>query len=479
MGADKPDSIEALLARHEPPAPPGTSPITRLGLIARFVFFSKPVLVLELAALVAAVGLGWALIAAFDGGATTPGATDVSAVVGTGSGSAEIAPSEWPQWRGPVRDGVSPETGLLSSWPPTGPRTIWRVAGGGGYSSIAVSRKRAITMLSRNGDELVVCLHADTGEPLWAARSDSDRFDRFGSGPRSTPTIDGDRVFTLGAAGSLMCLDAATGRVQWSVRLHERFGGELMRYGHAGSPLVEGDRLLVNVGAAGASIIAFDKRDGRVLWSALDDRAGYASPIAITVDGVRQAVFLTAAGLIGLDPATGRLHWRVPWVTFDDCNVATPIWSPAELLLFVSSAHDRGCAAIRLSAVDGTVSAEKVWESKAMRNRIGSSVLIDGLLYGQDGDWTAKLKCVALADGRLRWLDRSAGRGSLIAAEGKLFVLGESGELALVAADPTEYRELSRCKPLTGNKCWAAPGLAGGRLYLRDEREIVCLQAGK
>jgi outer membrane protein assembly factor BamB len=479
MGERKPDRTqEELLAAREPADGRARGATSRTVVqLLRSVFLSKAMLVLELAALVAVAGIGWAFVRMYDTGATGGG---VGSVEPTAAGVARSEPArDWPQWRGAQRDGVARGVELLPVWPPGGPPQVWRVPGGGGYSSVVVADGRAITMLSRGGDELVVALDAHTGRTLWSVRSDADRFDPFGSGPRSTPVVAGDRIFTLGASGSLTCLEAATGRILWRVRLHERFGGSPMRYGHSGSPLIEADRLLINVGAPGASIVAFDTRDGRVLWTALADRAGYASPIAIDVDGVRQAVFLTAAGLVGIGPVDGRLLWRVPWVTFDDCNVATPIWSAEHRLLFVSTAHDRGCAAIRLSARDGVVSAEIVWENKAMRNRIGSSVLVDGFLYGLDGDWTARLKCVELATGRERWADRSVGRGSLIAADGRLLVLGESGEPALVAADPAGYREIARCKVLTGNKCWATPSLADGRLYLRDEREIVCLQVGR
>jgi outer membrane protein assembly factor BamB len=392
--------------------------------------------------------------------------------------SPTLLAADWPQWRGPARDGVSAETGLLTAWPAGGPRLLWKVPGGGGYSCPAIAGGRLFTLVSRDKDEIVLCLDAKSGKELWTVRSDADRPDDFGSGPRATPTVDGDRVYTLGASGSLMCLQAADGKSIWSADILKQFSAENLRWGVSGSPLVEGDLLIVNSGGRGASCVAFDKKTGKVVWAGHDDLAGYAAPTAITVDGVRQIVFFTGDAVLGVSPTDGAEHWRIPWKTSYDCNIATPVWSAKDKLLFVSSGYDKGCAAVRLAGKAGKVAAEIAWQSRAMRNHHASCVLHDGKLYGFDGNGPAVLKCLELTTGRTLWTDRSIGKGSLMLADGHLIALSEEGELALIAADPAGYKEKARCKPLD-SLCWTMPVLSGGRLYLRNESEILCLQAGK
>lgn len=385
--------------------------------------------------------------------------------------------ADWPQWRGPNRDGASAETGLLTQWPAGGPKVLWKVPGGGGYSCFAIADGRLFTLVTRGKDELVLALDAATGKELWTVRSDPDRFDDFGSGPRATPTVDGDRVYTLGASGALLCLEAKTGRKLWGLNTLKQFNVENLRWGVSTSPLVEGNLLLVNVGGAGASAVAFDKMTGKVVWQKHDDIAGYSSPVAITVDGVRIVVFFTGEALIALSPADGAEHWRIPWKTSFDCNIATPIWSEKDKLLFISSGYDKGCAAVRLAGKGGRVSAEIAWQSRAMRNHHSSCVLHNGKLYGFDGNGPAVLKCLDPATGKTEWVDRSVGKGSLLLVDGHLIALSEEGEMALIAAEPAGYKEKARCKPFD-TLCWTMPVYLGGRLYLRNEIDIVCLQAG-
>ena len=272
-----------------------------------------------------------------------------------------------------------------------------------------------------------------------------------GDGPRSTPTVVGDVVYALGAEGELLCLNKETGEVHWQRNVLEDFHGENLHWGVSTSPYWDGERLLVNVGAKGASIVAFEQDTGEVGWQSLSDVAGYSSPIRIEVAGddgrtVPELVFFCGKALVGVSPTDGTEHWRHEWITTSDMNIATPIYDPATRLLFVSAARDTGrCSAYRLTARDGTVTSEMVYSNKEMRNHYNSCLLLDGYIYGFDN---SILKCLDLETGEVKWSDRTVGKGSLVAAEGHLFVLGERGDLAVVEATPAGYAEKGRFKAL-------------------------------
>jgi outer membrane protein assembly factor BamB len=388
------------------------------------------------------------------------------------------AAGNWPQWRGPNRDGVSTETGLLTHWPDEGLPVLWKVPGGEGYSCIAISDGRLYTMVDRGDTEWVLCLDAGTGQELWKVPTAKSYTNGQGNGPRSTPTIDGPRVYCLGATGALWCLDKETGSEIWRANILDDFSAENLTWGVSTSPLVEGDMLLVMVGAPGASVVAFNKNNGNVVWQAHDDVASYSSPIAITVDGVREIVFYAGKALFGMSPADGAVHWRLEWLTTSDMNIATPIYDSATQLLFVSASRDTGrCSAYRLSSSSGgTVTAEHVYTNKNMKNHFNGCVLVDGYLYGFDTGRSDALKCIRLEDGEQMWEDPSVGKGSLVYAQGLLFLVGENGAVALAEATPEGYREHGRMD-LLQHKAWTPPVLAGGKLYVRDEHDIVCLDA--
>src|SRR5262249_47040066 len=238
----------------------------------------------------------------------------------------EALPGDWPQWRGPRRDGVSLETGLNWNWPEGGPRLLWEAKASEGFSGFAVAAGLAYAMLQDGNDEAVVCWDAETGKEQWRVRYAARFGGREGSGPRATPTLDGDRIYTVGGTGVFHCLKAATGKKLWRHDLLEEFGASNLQWGVSFSPLVEGDRVLTNPGGSnGNSIVAFDKRTGALVWHAFDDRAGYSSPIAVTAANRRQLIFFTGSRVVGLAPADGRLLWQYPWRTSYDVNAATPI----------------------------------------------------------------------------------------------------------------------------------------------------------
>ena len=404
------------------------------------------------------------------------------------SGILTASAAEWPQWRGPNRDGVSGEVGLLKEWSPNGPKVLWKVPLGEGFSGISVSQGRVYTMFSEGNDEFVVCLDATDGEEIWRFRSDKNYHEgQGGNGPRATPTIDGDLLFTISAYGKLYALNAANGQELWSHDLQQKFGSNMPRWGFSTSPLVDGELLLVEVGGKGEkSIVAFNKNSGDVIWSSHKDKLGYSSPIAITVKGVRQIICFTGTKLVSVSPTDGTIYWKYPWKTGYDVNAATPVFIPPDKV-FISSGYDKGAAVLQMrvfvspdddrAATDqirenqGTVRIEEIWKNRKMKNQFASSVLHENYLYGFDN---SILKCIEANTGEEQWKSRGFGKGTVILADGHLIILSDRGKLGLAEATPAGYIEKASAKVLSG-LCWTAPTLAGGKLYVRNEEEIACL----
>jgi len=378
---------------------------------------------------------------------------------------------EWPQFRGLHRDGVSAETGLLATWPAQGPKVLWRQPLGEGYSALSVTGGRIYTMYGEGDAEYAVALDAATGKQLWRSRVGPKWVDRFGNGPRSTPTIDGDLVFVLGAKGDLAALSTADGTVRWARDLKKEYGAKPPQWGVSTSPLVEGRLLMVNVGGEGVSLVAFDKQTGKEVWRTQSGAAGYSAPLSFTVGDVRQVLFFNANGLAAVAPSDGRLLWKQEWKTDWDVNASTPIFVAPDKV-FVSSGYGKGAAMLRLVPGETGIAVEEVWSNRELKNRFSSSVLHDGFIYGFD---EKIFKCIDVSDGETRWRQRDFGHGSLIVADGRLIVLGDSGRLALVEATAEAYREQGAVQLFQG-KTWTMPTLADGKLYLRDEKEIVALE---
>jgi outer membrane protein assembly factor BamB len=385
--------------------------------------------------------------------------------------AASALAADWPQFRGPNRDGISRETGLLKSWPAGGPRVLWKAPLGEGYSHLAVSKGRLFTLYGGESNDFAAAYDAATGRQLWRVVLGRKFTNGQGNGPRSTPTVDGDTVYVLTATGRLAALNAADGKKVWEHDLRAEFDAEPPTWGISTSPLIEGNLLLVDVGGSrGRSLVAFDKKTGKTVWTAQSELAGYSAPIAITVGGVRQVIFFTGRALLSVSPRDGRLFWRIPWQTDWDVNAATPIFVPPDKL-YVSSGYNTGAALFRIKAAAGRVGAEEVWRSRRMKNQFSSSVLHNGHIYGFDN---SVLKCIVAATGEEKWKESGFGHGSLILADGHLIVLSERGKLFLVEATPAGYREKGSGQVLSG-KCWTAPALADGRLYLRNEEELLAL----
>jgi outer membrane protein assembly factor BamB len=379
--------------------------------------------------------------------------------------------ADWPQLRGPNRDGISRETGLLKSWPAGGPKVLWKIPLGEGFSHLAVAKGRLFTMYGQGENDYAAAYNAETGRPLWRVPLGRKYISDQGNGPRSTPVVDGDMVYALTGSGRLAALNAADGKKVWEHDLQQELGAEPPQWGISTSPLIEGNLLLVDVGGSrGRSLVAFDKKTGKTVWTSQNELAGYSAPIAITVGGVRQVIFFTGRSVLAVAPKDGKLLWRVPWKTDWDVNAATPIFVAPDKL-YISSGYDTGAALFRIQVTDGRVGADQVWQNPRMKNQFSSSVLHDGHIYGFDN---SVLKCLVAATGEEKWKESGFGHGSLILAEGHLIVLSERGKLSLVEATPAGYREKGSSQPLSG-KCWTAPTLANGRLYLRNEEDLLAL----
>jgi outer membrane protein assembly factor BamB len=382
--------------------------------------------------------------------------------------AAPLEAADWPQWRGPRRDGISSETGWLLRWPATGPRRLWTAQVGEGYSSVAVKDGRVYTMGNAGDRDTVYCLAAGTGRVLWKYSYPCPAGDQ--SGTRATPTVEGNRVYTLSREGQAFCLDASTGAKIWGRDVGRETGAAPPRWGFASSPLVYGNLVIYNVGTAGT---ALDKVTGRLKWKSGAGPAGYASPLAYAVGGQRGVAIFTGSSLVGIDPATGRSLWQHPWRTDYEVNAADPIFSGDAV--FISSNYGRGGALIRLGQ---TGRPSLVWENRNMRNHFNSCVLLGGYLYGNDEN---TLKCIDLRTGAERWRQRGMGKGGLIAVDGHLLVLTERGTLVLSRANPEQYSVLAFAPVLRGT-CWTHPVLANGFVYCRShEGELICLdvRAGK
>lgn len=376
---------------------------------------------------------------------------------------------EWPQWRGPDRDGISKETGLLRGWPEGGPPLVWKAKGAGrGYSSMAIANGRLYTLGLRGDKEFVIAFDVATGREVWATPHGSAFRNDRGDGPRSTPTIDGARLYVLGGSGDLSCLDAKSGRVVWTMNVLKKFGGENITWGISESPLVVGERLLVNAGGPEASVVALNKKDGSLIWKSQSDRAGYSSAIPVEVGGATQVVFFTSRRAMGLDIKDGRLIWDYERPANRVANAATPVARGNRV--FISSDYGTGAGLVEIKNVGGKTTASEVYFTKDMRNHHSSSVLVGDYLYGFSG---SILTAMRFDTGEVVWRDRSVGKGALVYADGHLYCLSENGVVGLVEATPEGYRERGRFRiPQDSLPTWSHPVVAGGRLYLRDQDTI-------
>lgn len=382
--------------------------------------------------------------------------------------------SPWPGFRGPNRDSHYDEKPILTDWPIQGLKLLWRQPCGGGYSSFAISHGGAFTIEQRRDSEVAVAYDFDTGAEIWKCAW-SDHFQEYFSeeGPRSTPTFDDGKLYVLGAMGELRCLDASTGKVVWSKNIVVENHATVPAYGIASSPLVLGDKLIVQSSAGnGKSVLCLDKRDGKVIWSALNDATGYASPALVNLAGQDQIIICAETRTLGLGIDDGKVLWEIPWrVLHNQMPIAQPVLLGTNRLL-LSAGYFTGCAAIEITKTDSGFSARNIWQNKNLKNKFTSSVYWQGYIYGLDEDI---LTCLDAATGERKWKDGRYGYGQLLLASGYLVILSGEGELALVKATPERYEEFVRFQAIKG-KTWNHPAIADGKILVRNAEEMACFQ---
>jgi outer membrane protein assembly factor BamB len=385
---------------------------------------------------------------------------------------AQSPATDWPQWRGPDRSGVSRDTGLLREWPRSGPSLAWSAAQlGVGYGSVAVAGDRVFVQGMKNRQSVVTSLDRATGKAVWSVPLGSAQENDRGSGPRSTPTVDGDRVYTLTENGDLACLMVADGKVVWQRNILKEFAGRNIGWLISESPLVDGNRVIASPGGRNAGMVALDKMSGATLWVSkeLSDEAGYSSPVVADVQGVRTIMTLTGNAGIGVRASDGKLMWRYGKVANNTANITTPVYSNDRV--FFTSAYGTGGALLGLKAIGEAVSAQEIYFTNNMQNHHGGVVLVDGYLYGFNN---SILTCLEFETGKVMWRDRSVGKGSVAYADGRLYVLSEDNVVGLVEASPKGYRETGRFTIADqGWPSWAHPAVSGGRLYLRNQNVLA------
>ena len=385
--------------------------------------------------------------------------------------------ADWPNWRGPNYNGISSE----KDWDPLkvkkGVKPLWQTSIGTGFSTVAVSNGRVYAMgnTGKKGvdeskhTDIVYCFDAETGKEIWK-HTYPQRLEpkNYEGGTLASPTVSGEKVYTISKDGKAFCLDAKTSHQIWYRNLLEDLSIKRTNWGQAGSPLIIDNMVIYNVGVKG---VALNKDDGSVIWENGKTPGGYATAVPFMMDGKKCIILCGFSEIIGLVAATGEELWRFPWKTQNDVNAADPIIMGD--MVFISSGYGHGCVLLKIEVNNVT----EVWQNKNMRNKLNGSVLLNGNIYGVDEK--GELRCLDFKTGQLLWAQKGFGQGSLMLADGKLIVLAEKGNLVIAEATPDGYNVISEAKILTG-KCWSVPVLANSRIYARNAAgDLVCLDVSK
>jgi outer membrane protein assembly factor BamB len=406
-------------------------------------------------------------------------------LVASWSMSVRGEPGDWPQWRGPNRDAVSTETGLLKRWPSGGPRLLWTATGlGVGYSTVSLQKDRLFTLGEEGDSNFVIALAREDGKLLWKTplgRAGAPGWGGF-AGPRAAPTVDGELLFAVGQYGEVVCLDTATGQQRWRKDYVGDFGGRLPEWGYAGMPLVDGPHVILMPGGSAGDLVALNKTSGELVWQSaeLADSIHYSSPVAADIGGVRQYVQLTDASVAGIAAADGRVLWRA---ARHGATAVIPTPIVHDGYVYVTSGYGAGCNLFKVTAEDGKFSVQQIYANKVMTNHHGGVILVDGHIYGysEGKGWT----CQDFLTGEAVWQEKGRlGKGSLVYADGMFYLRAEDGgragaghgTVALIKATPDGYQEQCRFDPPDRSKknSWPHPVVAGGRLYLRDQGVLLC-----
>lgn len=393
-------------------------------------------------------------------------------------GSATLPAADWPQFRGPNRDGISPEKGLLKQWPANGPRLVWKSSGlGAGYSTVSVVGDRIYTAGDRSDASFVFEINARDGKQLWMAKLGKPGAPGWGgfAGPRAIPTVDNDLLFIMDQWGELVCFEAATGVERWRKDMTKDLGGARPEWGFSESPLVDGDKVICTPGGPKGAIAALDRKSGALLWQTKDftDPAHYSSCIVTEIGGVRQYIQLTPASVVGVS-TDGQVLWRTPR-RGETAVIPTPICHDG--YVYVTSGYGAGCNLFKITAADGKFTIAQVYANKDMENHHGGVILVGECVYGysERNGWT----CMDFKTGAVRWKEKARfGKASLVYADGCFYLRLENkaGTVALIEASPLGYREHGRFDPpnRSDKNSWPYPVISGGKLFLRDQDVLLC-----
>ncbi len=401
-------------------------------------------------------------------------------------GTAALA-ADWPQWQGPDRDNVSKETGLLQDWPKGGPKFVWSTdILGSGYSGPAVVGDRVFILGSDGKQDFAIALDAnDKGKKVWAVPIGPFVPNRYGSGPRGTPTVDGDILYALGSAGQLHCLRVADGSRVWAVDLLKDLGGSKPNWNYSESPFVDGDKVICTPGGRNGTLAALDKATGKEVWRSKELTAGatYSSVVVTEIGGNRHYVQMTTEGVVGVASRDGKLLWKQNVAVNGTATIPTPVVN--ENFVYATSDYGAGCALLKLSGDGGPVKAEVVYKNRNMDNHHGGVVLVDGCIYGCSGNANGrpcKWVCQDFMSGEVAWNNMNFQPGSVTYADGRLYCYGQNdGTALLVEVSKTGFKEHGRFtiprqakRREYNNNHWTHPVVANGKLFLRDQELLFC-----
>ncbi|MFN5274719.1 MAG: PQQ-binding-like beta-propeller repeat protein [Planctomycetota bacterium] len=390
---------------------------------------------------------------------------------------------DWPQFLGKSRNGVSGEKSLVDSFPAAGPKIRWKVPGGVGMSAVVVQGDRAVTSWNSDGKQWLVALDAATGKLVWKAEMGPAYKNPMGDGPRATPTIDQQSVYAYSGEGILLAVDLSSGQTRWRKDVMDELSAKASEYGMSCSPLIIGDRLIVQTGATDAALAAFALADGKLLWKAGTGHAGYSSPVVMHIAGTSQVVSITGTAVMGIDPADGKILWSYPFETDYGCNTASPVSIDGGV--FVSAGENHGSVLLDVQKDKEGYRVKERWKSldakSVMRNEWQTSILVGDYLYGFDNVGAAgpvsHFSCIEAKTGNAVWQKSRFGKGNLVYADGKFWLTTIEGELIIAKADSQGYQELSRASILEKNR--QTVSIADGYGYLRDDSNIVCIELRK
>jgi len=405
-----------------------------------------------------------------------PPAVTAFFVYGILASTATIA-DDWPQWRGAGRDAICRETELLNEWPPEGPALLWKATGlGEGYSGPAVVGGSLYTMGNIEGMENVLAIDMATGKSLWTKPFGPVEYGDYSPGTRGTPTFDDGRLYALGASGTLVCMDAASGEILWTKSLVKDLGGSVLKWGFSEAVLIDGERLICTPGGPDATLAALDKTSGQTVWtSPVGDRACYASMIKATIAGVDQYVQFTAAAVVGVRAEDGKPLWRYKapaYTLYGGINIVTPICLGDTV--FAAAGYGTGGGQARILKTPHGFTAQEVYFTRDMKNHHGGMILLNGMLYGCNDPGI--LTCLDYKTGKVLWQSRAPGKCSILYADGNLYCRDEKGPISLVEATPTEFRLRGQFDQpdRSDQRSWPHLVIAHGRMYVRDQGILLC-----